>query len=619
MEPTDAVLRGLLAAAPDALIAVDTEGWIVFVNDQAERLFGWSRSDLVGKAIECLVPERFSKLHPNLRAGYLGMPTTRPMGAGLKLWARRRNGSEFPAEISLSAFEAATGMLVAAAIRDVSEARRTEQRFRAVLASAPDAILGVDPSGLIELANVQAERLFGWTVDELVGMQVEELVPDGVRGRHAALRASYVTEPQSRPMGAGLRLSARRRDGGTFPAEISLSAVDEGVGSLLVLAAVRDVTDRVEFEDERRRQALDAQAERSHRLESLGQLAGGVAHDFNNLLGVILNYTTLILREVTDPRTVSDLGEIRAAADRAAGLTRQLLTFARQDTLNPEPLEVSEIVRGVASMLDRTLGEHVILNLALDDEPLVAIADRHHVEQIVLNLAINARDAMPDGGTLTISSGRSRDVGDEIVLQVIDDGHGMGPEVLAHAFEPFFTTKPTGEGTGLGLATVYGIVGQNGGEVSIESAVGNGTTVTVCLPRVDGPVPVRELGLAASPGGKERILLVEDEEALRIATARILSERGYEVLVAADGMEALEVFEAQRARQITIDVVVSDVAMPRMRGDELEGRLLELDPDVRVLFLSGYDSVDAPLIGRLLPKPVPEKVLLKAIREALDA
>jgi len=333
---------------------------------------------------------------------------------------------------------------------------------------------------------------------------------------------------------------------------------------------------------------------------------------------VILNYSTLILREVSDPRVVSDLGEIRAAAERAAGLTRQLLTFARQDTLHPEPLEVSEIVRGVASMLDRTLGEHVTLDLALADEPLVAIADRHHVEQIVLNLAINARDAMPGGGTLLITSERSRDVGDEIVLRVIDTGHGMPPEVLAHAFEPFFTTKPTGEGTGLGLATVYGIVGQNGGDVSIESTIGRGTSVTVRLPRVDDALPARRSAHGPSPGGKERILLVEDEAALRIGTARILSERGYEVLVASDGAEALEIFRSQRADHTPIDVVVSDVAMPKMRGDELERRLIKLEPSIRMIFLSGYDSADAPLIGRLLPKPVSETALLKAIREALD-
>jgi PAS domain S-box-containing protein len=494
----------------------------------------------------------------------------------------------------------------------------TDDVLRGLLAAAPDALVAVNADGLIVFVNDQAERLFGWPVEELVGKQVEDLVPDAVRGRHATLRAGYLAEPQSRPMGAGLRLSARRRDGRTFPAEISLSVVDEGVESRLVLAAVRDVTDRVELEDARRRQALDAQAERSHRLESLGQLAGGIAHDFNNLLGVILNYSTLILREVNDPRIVSDIGEIRAAAEQAAGLTRQLLTFARQDTLNPEPLEVSEIVRGVASMLDRTLGEHVTLDLALDDEPLIAIADRHHVEQIVLNLAINARDAMPGGGTLTITSERSRDVGDEIVLRVIDNGHGMAPDVLAHAFEPFFTTKPTGEGTGLGLATVYGIVGQNGGEVSIDSIVGDGTTVTVRLPRVDDALPRRVGHLNAKARGNERILLVEDEEALRVATARILSERGYQVLVAADGVEALEVFAAQRERQVAIHAVVSDVAMPRMRGDELERRLLELDPDVRVIFLSGYDSADAPLIGRLLPKPVSESAMLKAIREVLD-
>jgi signal transduction histidine kinase len=208
-------------------------------------------------------------------------------------------------------------------------------------------------------------------------------------------------------MGAGLQLSARRKDGTTFPAEISLSAVQEAPESLLVLASIRDVTERIELAAERQRAALEAQRERSHRLESLGQLAGGIAHDFNNLLGVILNYTALLTRRATDPTAVGDLGEIRAAAERGAALTRQLLTFARRDVANPEPVDVNEVVRGVVGMLERTLGVHIDLRLALAPGALVAIVDRQQLEQIVMNLVINSRDAMLKGGEITIATERA--------------------------------------------------------------------------------------------------------------------------------------------------------------------------------------------------------------------
>jgi PAS domain S-box-containing protein len=613
MEPSEDVLRGLLAAAPDALLAVNEAGEIVFVNDQVERVFGWPRADLIGQPIERLVPERFAFLHPPLRAEYMEEPTTRPMGVGLDLWARRRDGSEFPAEISLGGFTTADGVLVAAAIRDVTVSRRTEHRYRAVLASAPDATLGVDSAGRIELLNAQAEKLFGWSAAELLGEQIEVLVPEMDRAQHAMHRAGYAADPQWREMGAGLQLSARRKDGTTFPAEISLSAVREAPESLLVLASIRDVTERIELASERQRDALEAQRERSHRLESLGQLAGGIAHDFNNLLGVILNYTALLIRRTTDPMAAADLGEIRAAAERGAALTRQLLTFARRDVANPAPVDVNDVVRSVVAMLERTLGEAIELRLELTPAPLIAVVDRQQLEQIVMNLAINSRDAMPCGGRIAIATTRSQqELG--IALRVTDTGEGMRSDVVARAFEPFFTTKPHGKGTGLGLATVYGIVRQNGGEVRIDSEVGVGTTVTINLRGADGIAPHHDRPSGDPLGGNERILLVEDEKALRVATARILAGHGYEVIAAADGFEALEFLEDSP----DIDVVVTDIAMPRMRGDELAREITARRPGTRVIMMTGYDSGDGPPAGRLLAKPVGEEELLRAIREVVD-
>lgn len=497
MEPTSAVVRGLLATAPDALLAVDLQGAIVYMNDQVERLFGWTRDELIGRPVECLVPERFAARHPGLRAGYVLHPVSRPMGAGLELWARRKDGSEFPAEISLSSFDTETGQLMA--------------------------------------------------------------------------------------------------------------------------AAIRDVTDRIDLENERLKLSLEAQREQSHRLESLGQLAGGVAHDFNNLLGVILNYATLISRTIEDPAVESDLKEIRAAAERGAALTRQLLTFARRDVVNAEPVEVADVIRGVVSMLVRTLGEHSALELHLVERPTVTVADRHQLEQILLNLTINARDAMPDGGVLTISTevgpGRGESMEQDVIIRVADTGTGMSAEVMARAFEPFFTTKDRAQGSGLGLATVYGIARSSGGVATLESSIGSGTTVTIRLPASAEAVASSGPDQLHSLGGRERILLVEDEEPLRVGTARLLRSHGYDLVVASDGVEALEVIERFGE---SLSLVLTDVVMPQMRGDELAARLADLGYRIPVVFMSGYDSSGIPMAGILLPKPVGEETLLRTIREVLD-
>ncbi len=493
----------------------------------------------------------------------------------------------------------------------------SEHVLRGLLSAAPDALLVVSADGRIQYVSEQAERLFGWAGGELVGQLIEVLVPGRFGAGHPDLRAGYVQAPETRPMGAGLNLWARRGDGTEFPAEISLSTVVDEQEGLLVLAAVRDITERLEIEAERAARAREAQLEQSHRLESLGQLAGGVAHDFNNLLGVILNYTALLSRSASDAQTQADIDEIRAAAERGARLTRQLLTFARRDVVQPQPLEVTEVVRSIASMLTRTIGEHLKLRLELPDEAMVTVADRNQLEQILVNLAINARDAMPDGGLLTIRVHAEERPGAEmVVVEVEDTGTGMPPEVAKRVFEPFFTTKDRTRGSGLGLATVYGIVQASGGEISVDSTVGVGTTVTVALKRTERRVAAPTAVPAAAPsGGTERILLVEDEEPLRIGTARLLRDHGYDVLVAADGLEALTMIEVEGE---TIDLVLTDVAMPRMRGDDLAGAMVERGVSLPVVFMSGYDSGLVELDGTLLEKPVPRTTLLRAVREALD-
>ncbi len=762
-------LIGLLEAAPDATICVDGQGVIVLVNAQAERLFGYRRDDLLGQPVEILIPETVREVHPRHRAAYIADPVPRPMGAKMELAGRRRDGSTFPAEISLAAIDTDTGPLVTAAVRDVSDRRRmfettarlasiiqsshdavigktldmmvtswnpaaerlygyraeemigqgiqilfpdgelereremlaavirgerveehqtyrirkdgstiavsltispitsvsgevvgiatiardvsqrqrAEARFIGLLEAAPDAMVCVDRTGRIALLNAQAERLFGYERDEIVGQPVEVLVPEQARANHPAHRADYVAEPRPRPMGAGTELVGRRRDGSTFPAEISLSAIETDDG-LLVTAAVRDATERRAIQAERERlktqaerDRMERQLQQSQRLESLGQLAGGVAHDFNNLLGVISSYAEFVAEQLRNPESaepgqspLADIEEVQHAAKRGSALTHQLLAFARREIVQPRVLDLNESVGGVLTLLRRTLGEHIELSTELAPNLDVVLADPGQIEQILVNLAVNARDAMAAGGCLTIqtshvdvdeayaASRAELTPGRYVALRVSDNGPGMPPEVIERAFEPFFTTKPKGEGTGLGLATIYGIVHQAGGNVRIYSEPGIGTTITVMLPVTEQAADAarRSAAEADNRGNGELLLVVEDEAALREVARRILSRNGYRVIVASDGRQAIDAAWASTDR---IDALVTDVIMPGMQGKELADRLRGRDSDLAVLYMSGYTErilgaqgvLDADVA--LIEKPFTEAALLANVRTVL--
>jgi PAS domain S-box-containing protein len=532
----------------------------------------------------------------------------------------------------------------------LAEGRRAEQRFRRLFEVAPDAMIAVASDGRVVMANTQAEQLFGYTAGDLIGLQAETLVPEEARAPLAAQRSDYFANLRAQPVVTEFKVSGLRRDGRRFPAEIKLSGLRSD-GGMLVTAAIRDVSERLALEAERELLRASAEQERverrlqqSQRLESLGQLVGGVAHDFNNLLNVIQGYADFTAEQVQalapeDTRlapVLDDIEQVQVAAQQASRLTRQLLTFARHEVTSPEVLDLNESVKGAGQLLRRTLGEHIDLVISPASGLWRVKADRGQVEQVLMNLAVNARDAMPGGGKLTIDTGNAEvdatyvtgrpelKPGRYARLRVSDTGTGMDRATVNRVFEPFFSTKPKGRGTGLGLATVYGIVTQSSGHIEIYSEKGLGTTISVLLPVTEEEA---EPDLAPAVigddhrGHGETIMVVEDEESLRKMTSRILARNGYQVCVASGGAEAVR--QASDPAQV-IDLLLSDVVMPEMLGNEVAARIGAIRPGVPALFMSGYaqaildtHGVPAPRYD-ILEKPFTEAALLSRVRKAMN-
>jgi two-component system cell cycle sensor histidine kinase/response regulator CckA len=644
-EASSGLVTAIIASAQYAVISKTLDQIVTSWNPAAERLYGWTAAEMIGQSIRRVVPESENEREAQTMAAAL-----RGERADWHQVHRvRKDGTTITVALTMSPLMNAAGEItgVSTVTRDLNEQQRSEARFMGLLDAAPDAMVCVERDGRIVLVNAAAERLFGYRRDELIGLRIEVLVPDVARTRHPGHRERYVADPRPRPMGdAGMELAGRRRNGSTFPAEISLSAVETDEGTLIT-AAVRDVTERlaVQAEQERlrtqvERERLERQLHQSQRLESLGQLAGGVAHDFNNLLGVISGYSAFVADEARShpagdgwQGVRDDIEQVQHAAERAARLTHQLLAFARREVVQPRVLNLNDVVVNVLQLLQRTLGEHIEIITQLAPALESVLADPAQAEQVIVNLALNARDAMPGGGRLTLETSNTEvdeayaasrsnlDPGQYVTLRVSDNGTGMTPDVVDRAFEPFFTTKPKGEGTGLGLATIYGTIVQAGGNVRIYSEPGLGTTVTVLL-----PVTGERSGLAAAgpeeavAGGGERVLVVEDEPAMREVTRRILATNGYQVTAAASGEEAIA---AVTASADPLDVLVTDVVMPGMQGREVAERITGMQPGIAVLFMSGYtegllsdQGVLDPGI-HLIEKPFTETALLGKLRAVL--
>ncbi|HEY5288263.1 MAG TPA: PAS domain S-box protein [Solirubrobacteraceae bacterium] len=632
----------LLDLVPDAIFARDPDRRITFWNLGAQTTYGYSPDEALGMAPGDLLRteypislEKIERIVYDIGAweGDLVQHTKDDR----RLLVESRWAAQYDEQGGLA------GLLEVN--RDITTRLKTQA---ALLELAPDAIVGAGRDGLIVLVNAQVEALFGYARDELLGQSVEMLVPQRFRALHPAHRREYFKDPRTRPMGAGLELFGERRDGSQFPAEISLSSIETDEG-MLAIAAIRDVSERVVANRERERLQGEAERERlqnqlhqAQRLESLGQLAGGIAHDFNNLLAVIINYAAFVATDLETPPDSEegrqamreDIEQVKLAAERAAHLTHQLLAFARREVVQPEVVDVNRVVGDIEQLLQRTLGEHVALHSSLAEDLLAVLIDPGQLEQILVNLAVNARDAMPAGGVLRIDTANmdidesyvvtrpELSLGPHVLLRVSDTGAGMSEETVHRAFDPFFTTKPAGQGTGLGLATVYGIVQQAGGHSQIYSEPGIGTTFTVLLPATDRAVsPAERSSDTPTLRGEETILLVEDEQALREVTRRILVGAGYQVIVAEDGPEALEVADGHEG---PIDLLLSDVIMPHMPGPQLAKQMQAEQPSLRVLLMSGFaqpilDSgghLDAGTV--LIEKPFSGPGLLGKIAEILE-
>lgn len=511
--------------------------------------------------------------------------------------------------------------------------RFIEAHLRAAVESAPSGLLMADSEGRIVLVNREIERMFGYAREEILGQPIERLVPDRFRRDHPSFRAGFRSDPRVRSMGAGRDLFGLRKDGTDVPIEIGLTplATEDG---LFVLAAVVDISERKRLELEQR--ALAERLRQSQKMEAIGTLAGGIAHDFNNILGGIIGYAELIVANLDSSAPASrDAQEILSAAMRGRRLVERILAFSRRQESERRPVDLGDVVREVKHLLRATLPAGITLQVRVPEGLPRVQADATSVHQVLMNLASNAAQAMPEGGVLDFSvepfyvrdhiarENPGLREGPYLSLDVHDNGTGMDPDTRARAFEPFFTTKPVGSGTGLGLAMVHGIMHDHGGAVLLESERGVGTQVRCLFPVPEvveaSSQPIHQLAPMLRGRG-ERVLLVDDEPQLLDVTGRRLEMLGYKVRTSSRPAQALAMVRAEPA---AFDLLISDLSMPEMTGADLAASVRRVRPDLPIILLSGFvDNVTAATlrnsgIGIVLQKPAVQGELARACRRAL--
>lgn len=611
---------------------IDQDRHLRFANRVHEEWFGQARDKLEGKHLaDVLGDAAYQAIKNHIDTAFTGQPVKFEETVPYEHCGSRH------VEILLTPHRDENRDVVGLYIRteDLSARKAAEDslqaiqmRLQSILATAPDGIITIDDRGIVESFSPSAERLFGYSAAEVTGQNVKMLMPSPYREEHDQYLANYLETGEKRIIGIGRQVTAQRKDGTKFPINL---AVDEIIfqGSRMFTGIIHDVTEEIARQEE---------LHHAQKMEAVGQLTGGVAHDFNNLLTVIIGNLEMLEPQVAgDERAGVMLEQAMEAAELGAQLTGRMLAFARRQPLEPEIINLDELVADMAGLLERSLGESVEITTVAAPDLHRTLADPSQLQNALLNLCLNARDAMPNGGHLTIETTNAEldeeyasahvDVlpGQYVMLSVSDTGTGIPLDIQTRVFEPFFTTKEAGSGSGLGLSMIYGFAKQSGGHVRLYSELNVGTTVSLYLPQVEGAVAATDERIEKSPESDNQevtILVVEDDHRVRSTTVARVKELGYAVLEAADGPAALEVLK----QSPSVDLLFTDVVMPGgMMGSELAHEAKRLYPNIKVLFTSGYTeqaSVQSGAIeegGILLKKPYRLADLASKLREVIDS
>ncbi|MFT3732181.1 MAG: PAS domain S-box protein [Hyphomicrobium sp.] len=622
------MLKAILESAVAAILAIDSSGRIQIVNPAAERMFGYSTDELLGKPINVLMPEPYQSQHDHYLQRHLATGEKKIIGIGREVRGLRKDGTVFPIHLSVGSFEVGGQRFFSGIINDMSaharlqaEIDRQSLLFQAVFDHVPEALVIFSPDGEIILVNPAASRMFGYSADEFA--TVDLLAFFAEPGDLKKL------EPQQGEPNDGRTISVtlRRRDGAKFPGQLHVADIVGADGSQIAnVGLFRDMTEEMKQKEA---------ALKSQRLEAIGQLSGGIAHDFNNLLTIISGNLELLEESIANPQDHDLLTRAARAADSGARLTNRLLTFARRRQLAAEVINLNEQVRGMTELLRRTLGDMIELRTHLAPDLWLARVDAAEVEAAVINLAINARDAMPDGGKLTIRTENATldegeigfegplTAGEYVRISVSDDGTGMSKETLSRVFEPFFTTKPPGRGTGLGLSTIYGFVKQSQGNITIYSEPGVGTTINLYLPRSVDPKDAQQGPSTATAqiAAGENVLVVEDNRDVRALTVKRFERLGYRVVECVTGAEAKEALK----NGLDVELVFTDIMMPGgMTGIDLGKWIAENRPGLPVILTTGFAeeiagaAAPADETWMILRKPYAQKDLANIVRKARE-
>ena len=621
---SEELFRLISENAADMIAVVDAEGNRIYNSLSYQKVLGYSPSELKSS-------KAFEQIHPDdrERVREAGVAARRSgVGSTLEYRMRHKDGSWRVLESTASVIRTPAGEPRELVIvnRDITERKKaaeslrlSEAEFRSMVEDAPYGICRCDSTGKLVRANPAFQRMLGFAGPQAVEMSA---LAFNLSTEFEKLRTEMVQGGEFRD----IEVTAKRLDGDQTTLRCTGRRALGGDGVLCFDLFTEDVSER---------RVLERQLQMAAKMEAIGRLSGGIAHDFNNLLGVIIGYGQLLRRKLETNSLLSEYAtEIDKAGQRAAALTRQLLAFSRQQILTPSVLDLNELVQDMLKMLPRLLGEDIALVTELSEDLGRTKADRNQIEQVIMNLAVNARDAMSGGGTLRITTSNSvldeaftrqhpgSRRGSYVMLAVIDSGTGIDAETLAHIFEPFYTTKAVGKGTGLGLATVYGVVKQSEGYIWVSSEIGKGTSFEIYLPSVDEPLelPLPPPSTADTKRGSGTVLVAEDAEPLRKLTRSVLESSGFQVFAAANATEAIDL--ARRSTE-KIDLLITDVVMPGMDGRTLAKLILEENPGIKILYMSGYSehSVHKGLGAEssLLAKPFTEEQLIKKVGEVLEA